>query len=82
MDEYEVIMSNYKSKNHSKFTLKYHIILVCKYRKRDEWEMANKAYKFRIYPTKEGYDACLGYIEGAMSACCGHGVEKGYVKWN
>ena len=27
-------MSNYKSKNHSKFTLKYHIIFVCKYRKK------------------------------------------------
>ena len=26
--------------------------------------------------TKEGYDACLGYIEGALSACCGHGVHK------
>lgn len=25
-------------------------------------------------PTKEGYDACLGYISGATSACCGHGV--------
>lgn len=30
-------------------------------------------------PTVEGYDACLGYIEGATSACCGHGVEKPYV---
>lgn len=30
-------------------------------------------------PTPEGYDACLGHIEGAVSACCGHGVEKGYV---
>ena len=30
-------------------------------------------------PTKEGYDACLGYIEGATSACCGHGIEEGYV---
>lgn len=27
-------MSNYKSKNHSKFTLKYHIRFVCKYRKK------------------------------------------------
>ncbi|MDD5016523.1 MAG: hypothetical protein PHO15_00310 [Eubacteriales bacterium] len=27
------------------------------------------------YPTKEGYDACLGYIEGVTSACCGHGVH-------
>jgi hypothetical protein len=26
-------------------------------------------------PTKEGYDACLGYIPGARSACCGHGVS-------
>lgn len=30
-------------------------------------------------PTKEGYDACLGHIEGVKSACCGHGVEKPYV---
>lgn len=27
-------MSKYKSKNHSKFSLKYHIIFVCKYRKK------------------------------------------------
>jgi len=30
-------------------------------------------------PTAEGYDACLGHIDGATSACCGHGVEKGYI---
>ena len=30
-------------------------------------------------PTKDGYDACLGHIDGATSACCGHGVEKGYI---
>lgn len=30
-------------------------------------------------PTAEGYDACLGYIPGATSACCGHGVESPYV---
>jgi len=29
--------------------------------------------------TAEGYDACLGHIEGATSACCGHGVEAGYA---
>jgi hypothetical protein len=27
-------------------------------------------------PTPEGYDACLGYIEGATAVCCGHGVEQ------
>jgi len=31
-------------------------------------------------PTKEGFDACLGYRKGVTSACCGHGVEKGYSK--
>jgi len=30
-------------------------------------------------PTEEGYDACLGFIPRAVSACCGHGVEKGYT---
>lgn len=29
-------------------------------------------------PTAEGYDACLGYIDGVTSACCGHGVEEPY----
>ena len=31
-------------------------------------------------PTKEGYDACLGHLEGVEFACCGHGIEKGYRK--
>lgn len=30
-------------------------------------------------PTPEGYDACLGFIPNCRSACCGHGVEYGYV---
>lgn len=30
-------------------------------------------------PTEEGYDACLGHIPGAAAACCGHGVEDGWV---
>lgn len=30
-------------------------------------------------PTKDGHDACLGDIKGAVSACCGHGVEKPYI---
>lgn len=27
----------------------------------------------------EGYDPCLGYIPGAIGACCGHGRGPGYV---
>ena len=26
-------------------------------------------------PTKEGFDACTGYIPGHRSVCCGHGVH-------
>ena len=33
-------------------------------------------------PTPEGYDACLGYIEGAAHACCGHGVTEKYIKYS
>jgi len=31
------------------------------------------------YPTKDGFDACTGHIDGATSACCGHGVEEPFV---
>ena len=30
-------------------------------------------------PTKEGYDACQGKIEGVVSACCGHGITKRWI---
>jgi len=29
--------------------------------------------------TAEGYDACIGHIPGAISACCGHGAANPYV---
>ncbi len=35
--------------------------------------------KCQLLPTAEGFDACIGKIEGAMAACCGHGVEPPYV---
>lgn len=27
------------------------------------------------HPTKEGYDACKGFVKGKESVCCGHGVS-------
>jgi hypothetical protein len=33
-------------------------------------------------PNKDGSDACLGYIEGATSGCCGHGKENGYIVYD
>lgn len=32
--------------------------------------------KCKCFPTKEGYDSCTGYIEGATSVCCGHGLTE------
>lgn len=26
--------------------------------------------------TVDGHDGCLGYIRGALNACCGHGIES------
>lgn len=33
-----------------------------------------------IERTSEGYDGCLGYIEGVIEACCGHGDFKPHWK--
>ncbi len=30
-------------------------------------------------PTPEGHDTCLGALPGVKAACCGHGVEPGYM---
>ena len=31
----------------------------------------------------DGHDACIGYIDGAVNACCGHGVEDdAYVQFS
>ena len=29
-------------------------------------------------PTEEGYDACLGFVPGVKTACCGHGVTEAW----
>ncbi len=33
-------------------------------------------------PTSEDYDACLGKLPGVKNACCGHGVEEGYIQFD
>jgi hypothetical protein len=30
-------------------------------------------------PTPEGHDPCIANLPGVCYACCGHGVEEGYV---
>lgn len=32
--------------------------------------------------TPEGYDGCIGYIPGALNACCGHGEPRmAYIQY-
>lgn len=31
--------------------------------------------------TTAGDDACLGHLPGVSSACCGHGIKPGYVRY-
>ena len=33
-------------------------------------------------PTKEGHDHCLSTLPGVKYACCGHGVDEGYIMFN
>lgn len=50
----------------------------------DNNEIANDSRpckKCGCKPTKEGYDACLGRVDGAKAACCGHGVGKPYIMY-
>ncbi len=31
--------------------------------------------------TKEGHDPCLGTLPGVSNACCGHGINDGYIQF-
>ena len=60
-------MSNYKSKNHSKFTLKYHIIFVCKYR----WFPSSKMCRFCGNINKE-----LTLADRVWTCICGEVINR------
>ncbi len=32
-------------------------------------------------PDENGHDACLGNLPGVKNACCGHGVQDGYIQF-
>lgn len=32
-------------------------------------------------PTKEEHDFCIKNLPGVINACCGHGVEDGYIQF-
>ena len=38
-----------------------------------------KCPKCNEYPTEDDHDPCIKNLPGVKYACCGHGVEEGYV---
>lgn len=32
--------------------------------------------------TKAGHDPCLGELPGVANACCGHGMQPGYIQFD
>ena len=45
----------------------------------EKWQDQRPCKKCGKFPTEEGFDYCLGYIKGATSPCCGHGIENPYI---
>ena len=41
--------------------------------------MIDRVKSVVVFQLKRGDDACLGYVDDALHACCGHGVERGYI---
>lgn len=39
-------------------------------------EIERPCVKCGLMSTVEGYDACVGYIPGKTSVCCGHGIHE------
>jgi len=35
--------------------------------------------KCKEKPNEEGHDVCIANLPGVFSACCGHGIEEGYI---
>jgi len=44
-----------------------------------DFDNSRPCFKRGKSPTSERYDFCLGHIEGAISACCGHGQVSPYI---
>ena len=54
---------NYKSKNHSKFILTYHIIFVCKYRKKLLIKYGEDVKQIMLYDISKRYDFDIKEME-------------------
>jgi hypothetical protein len=45
----------------------------------EDIEKERSCIKCGKMPTKEGHDACMGKLPNVKFACCGHGIEKGFL---
>ena len=37
--------------------------------------------KCGLEATEEGHDPCIAKLPGVLRACCGHGEQKGYIRF-
>lgn len=51
----------------------------CYFKDGTPWDERRPCKRCGCAPTPEGHDACLGQLPSVRSACCGHGVEPGYI---
>jgi hypothetical protein len=47
----------------------------------EECNYERPCVKCKKYATIKGHDPCIANLEGVTNACCGHGVEEGYVQF-
>lgn len=38
--------------------------------------------KCQEFPNEKGHDPCIANLPGVKNACCGHGVEPGYIAFD
>lgn len=48
---------------------------------KDGFDKKGKCLLCRKKRTEDGHDPCIANLPGVIYACCGHGEEKGYLKF-
>lgn len=48
----------------------------------EKCDNSRSCVKCGLFATEDGHDPCIANLEGVRNACCGHGVEDGYIQFN
>lgn len=47
----------------------------------ENYDDSRNCVKCGLSPSEDGHDPCIANLPGVKYACCGHGVEPGYVSF-